>query len=56
MPLPSDDPKQRQPDISKAKELLHWEPVTPLREGLRKTIEYFDELLREDPEFCRAQG
>ncbi|MBO7147766.1 MAG: SDR family oxidoreductase [Lentisphaeria bacterium] len=51
--LPSDDPKQRKPDISKAKEILHWEPVTPLREGLTKTIEYFDQLLKEDPEFCK---
>jgi len=51
-PLPSDDPKQRQPDISKARELLHWEPVTPLREGLTKTIEYFDRLLKSDPDFC----
>ena len=53
MPLPSDDPKQRRPDISKAKELLHWEPVTPLREGLEKTIAYFDDLLKTDPGFCR---
>ena len=45
LPLPSDDPKQRQPDISKARELLGWEPVTPLREGLVKTIAYFDALL-----------
>ena len=52
-PLPSDDPKQRQPDISKARELLHWEPVTPLREGLTKTIEYFDQLLKSDPDFCK---
>lgn len=40
-PLPSDDPKQRQPDIALAKKLLHWEPSTPLETGLRKTIEYF---------------
>ena len=53
VPLPSDDPKQRRPDISKAKELLGWEPVTPLREGLMKTIEYFDRLLKEDPMFCQ---
>ena len=52
MPLPSDDPKQRKPDISKAKEVLHWQPKTALREGLVKTIEYFDKLLKEDPEFC----
>ena len=52
MPLPADDPKQRRPDISKAKKLLDWEPVTPLEAGLVKTIEYFDKLLKEDPEFC----
>ncbi len=40
-PLPADDPKQRQPDISLAKEHLQWEPRTRLREGLEKTIEYF---------------
>lgn len=52
MPLPSDDPKQRKPDISKAKEILDWEPHTQLREGLGKTIEYFEQLLKTDPEFC----
>ena len=40
-PLPQDDPKQRQPDISKARRLLGWEPKVPLDEGLRQTIEYF---------------
>jgi len=40
-PLPTDDPMQRQPDISKAKEILHWEPKVNLEEGLIKTIEYF---------------
>jgi UDP-glucuronate decarboxylase len=46
MPLPQDDPTQRQPDISLAKEKLGgWEPVVPLREGLTRTIEYFDRLL-----------
>jgi UDP-glucuronate decarboxylase len=44
-PLPSDDPKQRQPDISKAQELLNWQPTVPLRDGLIKTIGYFDGLL-----------
>lgn len=44
-PLPSDDPKQRQPDISLARETLGWEPSTQLREGLGKTIQYFDGLL-----------
>lgn len=40
-PLPQDDPKQRRPDISKAKQLLQWEPKVPLEDGLKKTIEYF---------------
>jgi UDP-glucuronate decarboxylase len=42
--LPSDDPKQRQPDISLAKEKCNWEPKTQLREGLKKTIKYFQSL------------
>jgi len=46
-PLPEDDPKQRKPDITLAKEQLGWEPTVPLREGLVKTIEYFDGLLKE---------
>ncbi len=49
-PLPSDDPRQRQPDISKARQHLGWAPAVPLREGLKRTISYFDDLLREgDP-------
>jgi UDP-glucuronate decarboxylase len=44
-PLPSDDPKQRQPDISLAKERLGWEPVTDLNLGLAKTVDYFKEVL-----------
>jgi dTDP-glucose 4,6-dehydratase len=40
-PLPQDDPKQRRPDISKAKRILGWEPRVPLEEGLQQTIEYF---------------
>jgi UDP-glucuronate decarboxylase len=47
-PLPSDDPRQRQPDISQARETLDWEPTTSLRDGLVPTIEYFDALLREE--------
>jgi UDP-glucuronate decarboxylase len=47
-PLPSDDPKQRQPDITLACEILAWEPKVALREGLAKTVVYFDELLRND--------
>ena len=48
-PLPQDDPKQRQPDISKAQELLGWQPVLPLAEGLMRTIAYFEELLTKEP-------
>src|SRR5271165_1337785 len=44
-PLPSDDPRQRQPYISKAKAILGWEPKTQLREGLVKTVDYFDKML-----------
>jgi UDP-glucuronate decarboxylase len=44
-PLPSDDPKQRQPDIALAKKELGWEPKIELKEGLVKTIAYFDKLL-----------
>jgi dTDP-glucose 4,6-dehydratase len=40
-PLPEDDPKQRKPDIAKAKAILGWEPVVPLAEGLRATVAYF---------------
>lgn len=45
-PLPQDDPQQRQPDISLARKILEWEPKTPLGEGLKKTIDYFEYLLR----------
>ena len=47
-PLPNDDPKQRRPDISKAKRELDWAPTIELRDGLIKTISYFDDLLRRD--------
>jgi UDP-glucuronate decarboxylase len=43
--MPADDPQQRQPDISKAKELLGWQPGIALRDGLTRTIAYFDERL-----------
>ncbi len=47
-PLPTDDPMQRQPDISVAKEVLDWEPTVHLDEGLKRTIGYFRNLLRAD--------
>jgi UDP-glucuronate decarboxylase len=46
MPLPSDDPMQRQPDITLAKQVLGWEPKIQLEEGLLKTIEYFRGIIR----------
>ncbi len=49
MPLPGDDPRQRQPDITLARKELGWEPVVELREGLMKTIAYFDTLLKSTP-------
>ncbi|NTV42770.1 MAG: SDR family oxidoreductase [Syntrophobacteraceae bacterium] len=45
-PLPQDDPIMRKPDISLAENVLQWKPKVPLNEGLRKTIDYFDDLLR----------
>jgi UDP-glucuronate decarboxylase len=45
MPLPPDDPAQRQPDIRLAKKELNWEPKIPLEEGLKKTIEYFASII-----------
>src|SRR3972149_2765545 len=45
-PLPEDDPQVRQPDISRARELLGWEPQVPLEEGLAKTVHYFSQRLR----------
>ena len=44
-PLPADDPKQRQPDIAQARRELAWQPAIPLRQGLIKTIAYFEQLL-----------
>lgn len=47
LPLPSDDPKQRKPDIALAKETLGWEPKVPLEQGIEKTIAYFSEALKK---------
>jgi UDP-glucuronate decarboxylase len=46
-PKPEDDPRQRRPDISQARTVLDWRPHTPLRDGLKRTIAYFDGLLAE---------
>ncbi len=48
-PLPQDDPIQRQPDISLARDRLDWEPKVQLDEGLKLTIAYFDRLLSDKP-------
>ncbi len=47
MPLPADDPKQRQPDITKARNVLGWEPKVQLEDGLKETIAYFRKLMTE---------
>jgi UDP-glucuronate decarboxylase len=52
-PRPKDDPKQRQPDISYAHDLLDWRPHTALKDGLARTIAYFDRLLSDQK--LRAQ-
>jgi UDP-glucuronate decarboxylase len=47
-PKPEDDPRQRRPDVTAAKRVLDWSPRTPLKDGLKSTIAYFDELLKDD--------
>jgi UDP-glucuronate decarboxylase len=54
--LPSDDPRHRRPDIARARALLDWSPTTPLEQGLRRTIEYFDALLTARGRRAVAQG
>ncbi len=60
LPLPVDDPKQRQPDITKARKLLGWEPKIKRDEGLRITFDYFKKLPREEwfkqPKFFESRG
>jgi UDP-glucuronate decarboxylase len=46
-PRPADDPKQRRPDVSKVQNELGWSPCTPLAEGLKRTVVYFEQLLRD---------
>ncbi len=50
MPLPTDDPRQRQPSIDRARETLGWRPTVPLGEGLQRTIAYFEEMVRNGTE------
>jgi UDP-glucuronate decarboxylase len=52
-PRPQDDPEQRRPDIARAQDLLDWKPRTMLRDGLARTIAYFDQLLSDQK--LRAQ-
>jgi UDP-glucuronate decarboxylase len=47
LPLPQDDPRQRQPNIDKARELLGWQPKVPLEQGLARTIEYFSRFVEQ---------
>jgi len=47
-PLPQDDPQKRRPDISEAERVLGWRPAVSLREGLTKTIPYFERLIAQD--------
>ena len=54
LPLPQDDPKQRKPNIERAKTLLGWEPKVPLAEGLKKTVEYFQSVV--EPRSAAVQG
>jgi len=52
--LPVDDPKVRRPDISRARQMLDWEPAIPLREGVGRTIEYFRSVLSKEVAAARA--
>ncbi|HEX7176379.1 MAG TPA: UDP-glucuronic acid decarboxylase family protein [Pyrinomonadaceae bacterium] len=47
LPLPQDDPRQRRPDITRAQQLLGWQPTVPLREGLKRTVAYFSERVKK---------
>ena len=46
LPLPQDDPRQRRPDITRAQQLLDWQPTVPLREGLKRTVAYFADRIK----------
>ncbi len=53
-PLPENDPQKRRPDITKAREILGWEPKVPRAEGLRRTLEYFKEHVETAPKEARS--
>jgi UDP-glucuronate decarboxylase len=53
-PLPSDDPTQRCPDITRARQVLAWQPNVALKDGLRRTIAYFEEMLTQDKQLVRT--
>jgi UDP-glucuronate decarboxylase len=55
-PKPEDDPRQRRPDISAARTTLNWSPRTPLKEGLKRTIDYFDRLLSDSSVRAKLAG
>ncbi|HEY5381564.1 MAG TPA: UDP-glucuronic acid decarboxylase family protein [Acidobacteriaceae bacterium] len=55
-PLPRDDPKQRQPDITRARTLLGWEPKVALREGLARSLDYFKAAVASEPEHRQTAG
>ncbi|HEY6970721.1 MAG TPA: UDP-glucuronic acid decarboxylase family protein [Candidatus Angelobacter sp.] len=55
-PMPEDDPKQRQPDISKAKALLDWEPKVDLATGLKLSLQYFKDALRQEKELAVSKS
>jgi UDP-glucuronate decarboxylase len=55
LPLPQDDPKQRKPDITLARDLLQWEPRVQLRQGIEATVGYFDRLLSSKPNPPQAE-
>jgi UDP-glucuronate decarboxylase len=47
--LPADDPRQRRPDLTRAKRLLGWSPSVPLKDGIRRTVDYFANRLQKQP-------
>lgn len=55
-PLPEDDPRQRRPDITRAQQLLNWNPTIPLREGLERTVAYFSERVGSVAEKTNSTG